>query len=46
MNSDALRQLHLGQLALAPQLADFPSDQFELCWLIYLVFVDFYAMGK
>jgi hypothetical protein len=44
MNPDAIGELHLCQLPLTTKLPDFPSDQFELRWLIHRVFVDFYAV--
>jgi len=46
MNSDPLRELHLGQLSLTAKLPDFPSDELELRWPVHAGFVDFYAIEK
>src|SRR5437867_7654054 len=46
MDADPLGELHLRQFALTAKLPDFPSDEFELTWLVHGLFVDFYAMEK
>ena len=46
MDADLLRELHLGQLALTAELADFSSDEFELCGPVHRVCVDFYAIRQ
>src|SRR5262249_45920264 len=38
MNADLLRKLHLRQLSLASELADFSTDELELRWPIHARF--------
>jgi ABC-2 type transport system permease protein len=40
VNADLFGKLHLGQLALTPELSDFASYEFELCWSVHAGFVD------
>lgn len=44
VNADTLGELHLSQLALTAELANFSPDQFELCWLVHAGFTGLYAI--
>ncbi len=44
MDADAVRELHLRQLALAAKLPDFAAYELELGWLIHAGFFDFYGV--